>query len=394
MRILTVCTSTNVFGAEIVTLKMLEGFQRDGHEQLAITTIWTDGEFNRRLARLSIAEVRLPFGSLSKRLAPRPMWWTFNVLIRLPWLWVGWLQVIRKFKPDVIIFTTWRHALALYPFISKKHSFLIEHTYLEPTGTRRLLYRLLARKLTGFVAVSEFMRGHTIKIGAPVEKVYVVRNAVFSMSDKPRVEEECLQFPVSTAGKLRLGIVGQIARHKGHECLIDAIQLLGEKKSALDVYVFGTGNLKYVSHLKEKLAQSGLNDVFHWMGYETETGAIYRRLDICVVPSLSGDPFPTVAMEAAAYGRPTIASRVGGLPEIVEHGVTGWLAEPDHPKDFAKYIDGFIENRTAIRSMGAAARDRIFFEFTQEKMVAAFGRLFGEVETPRTDGIYFNLPRA
>ncbi|PYK74034.1 MAG: hypothetical protein DME42_05370 [Verrucomicrobia bacterium] len=86
MRILTVCTSTNVFGAEVVTLKMLDGFQRAGHEQLAITSIWTDGEFNRRLALLGVREVRLPFGAFSKRIAFRPLWWTLNTVVRLPWL--------------------------------------------------------------------------------------------------------------------------------------------------------------------------------------------------------------------------------------------------------------------------------------------------------------------
>ena len=65
MRILTVCTSTNVFGAEIITLKMLEGFARAGHEQLAVTSTWTDGEFNRRLTKIAVPERRLPPDGLS-----------------------------------------------------------------------------------------------------------------------------------------------------------------------------------------------------------------------------------------------------------------------------------------------------------------------------------------
>ena len=382
MRILTVCTSTNVFGAEVVTLKMLDGFQRAGHEQLAITSIWTDGEFNRRLARLGIPEVRLPFGALSRRLAPQPMWWTINTLVRLPWLWIGWSRLVRRFKPDVIILTSPRHAVVLYPFTGTKPSFLIEFTYLEPTRTRQVLYRVLARKVAGFIAVSEFMRKHTIKIGAPPEKVLVVKSAVFSVADKPRVEEECSRFPISIAGRLRVGIIGQISPHKGHGCLVDAIQLLGGKRCALDIYIFGTGDPKYISYLKERLTQLGLGNSFHWMGYETDTPRIYRDLDICVVPSSLGDPFPTVAMEAGAYGRPVIASRAGGLPEIVEHGLTGWLVEPNNPKDLAERIQGFIESPAAIEKMGKAARSRIFSQFTQEKMVRELEEIFRDV-TPK-----------
>src|ERR671937_623656 len=110
------------------------------------------------------------------------------------------------------------------------------------------------------------------------------------------------------------------------------------------------------------------------MGYETDRAAIYRNVDICVVPSWSGDPFPTVAMEAGAYARPVIASQVGGLPEIVEHGLTGWLVSPNNPRDLAKYIAGFIEDRATTQSMGETAQNRIFSEFTQEKMVSEFER--------------------
>ncbi len=372
MRILTVCTSTNVFGAEIVTLKMLEALKRAGHTQLAVTSTWTDGRFNRRLASIAVPEVRLPFGSLSKRLALRPMWWTFNVVVRLPWLWIGWRRVIRQFNPDVVIFTTWRHALAVYPFIKRRRSYLIEHTYLEPTPTRHALYRLLARKLMGFIAISDFMRAHAIKIGAPAEKVYLIRNAIFSACDSLRTAEVF----ASTGEVLRVGIVGQIARHKGHECLIDAVKLLDPKPTEIAVYIFGQGDDRYVSKLRDKLAEFGLARLFHWMGYTDDTASIYSSFDLCVVPSLLGDPFPTVAMETGAYARPVIASRTGGLPEIVEHGVTGWLVEPGNPQDLARCIKDVVQNRERISQMGRAARERIFSRFSQESMVKELEKLF------------------
>jgi glycosyltransferase involved in cell wall biosynthesis len=393
MRILTVCTSTNVFGAEVVTLKMLEGFQRAGHAQLALTTIWTDGDFNRRLATLGIPEVRLPFGSLSKRLAPRPMWWTFNAVIRLPWLWMGWRRVIRRFNPDVVIFTTWRHALSVYPFIKGGCSFLIEYTYLTPTRTRRALYRLLSRQLTGFVAVSEFMRGHSIKIGAPVKKVHLARSAVFSASDPLRYERGDAQV-LSVHDRLRIGIVGQIAPHKGHACLIDAIGLLHKEGLAVDVFVFGTGDPEYISTLKKKLRELQLEGLFHWMGYKENPAEIYRTFDVCVVPSLSGDPFPTVAMEAGAYVRPVIASRTGGLPEIVEHGVTGWLAESGSAEGLAKYMREFIKDRVIIQRMGQAGRERVFSEFSQEKMVGDLEQIFGKAKEREARAAGSNVSKA
>jgi glycosyltransferase involved in cell wall biosynthesis len=376
VRILTVCVSSSVFGAEIVTLKMLEGFKRAGHEQIAVTTIWTDGEFNRRLSQLGIPEVRMPFGMLSKKLSLRPLWWTTKMVSRLPFLWRSWRRQMRDFDPDVVLFTSWRHALALYPLLDDRPSFLIEHSYLSPTRTRRALYRFLARKLRGFIAVSEFLRRHIVKAGAPVEKVSVVRNGVFSIADKAQIEEECSRFQPPIAGRLRLGLIGQIAPQKGHATVLDAIQLLQERRNVLDVYVFGAGDTKYISHLKEKIRRSGMENIFHWMGYEANQILIYGQVDVVVVPSLFEDPFPTVAMEAGAYARPVIASRSGGLPEIVKHGVTGWLIDPGNAKELKQHIKVFLENTSAIEKIGEAAQNRIFSEFTQEQMVAGFQEIF------------------
>jgi glycosyltransferase involved in cell wall biosynthesis len=185
-----------------------------------------------------------------------------------------------------------------------------------------------------------------------------------------------LQFDRPVDDKLRIGIIGQVAPHKGHACLIDAVGLLYKEGLGLDVYVFGTGDPKYVSTLKKKLRELRLHGLFHWMGYKKNPAEIYRTFDVCVVPSLSGDPFPTVAMEAAAYARPVIASRAGGLPEIVEDGVTGWLAEPGSTEELAKYIREFVKNRAIIQRMGQAGRERVFSEFSQEKMVGELEQIF------------------
>jgi glycosyltransferase involved in cell wall biosynthesis len=114
------------------------------------------------------------------------------------------------------------------------------------------------------------------------------------------------------------------------------------------------------------------------MGYERDKVKIFSELDICVVPSCFGDPFPTVAMEAGVYGLPVVATRCGGLPEIIEDGVTGLLVDPEQPDQLANKIEWLIQNPEAARAMGMAARDRVFNQFTVEKMVEQFESLFRE----------------
>jgi hypothetical protein len=119
MRILTVCTSANVFGAEVITLKMLEGFKQAGMNNWLSPRIWTDGRVQSSLADVGVSEVRLPIGNFSKLLAWQPMWCTARTALRVPWLWAGWVRILRQFQPHLAIFTCWRQTLLVYPWLGR-----------------------------------------------------------------------------------------------------------------------------------------------------------------------------------------------------------------------------------------------------------------------------------
>jgi glycosyltransferase involved in cell wall biosynthesis len=372
MRILTVCTSTSVFGAEVVTLKMLDGFKRAGHEQLAITSIWTDGEFNRRLAALGIEEQRLPFGFFSKRIALRPIWWTTKFVLRLPWLWIGWRRAVRRFKPDVIIFTSSRLTLPVYPLLEGRREFLIEHTYLDATPMRQKLYGMFASKLIGFFAVSDFMAQQLHKLGAPKSQIFVVKNGVFSISEFPPLTNR--RFGADQI--VKVGIVGQISQKKGHETLLKAVHSLRLQGIRLQVLVFGAGDESYVSEISRKVSEYDLADCWNWMAYAGSPDEIYPKFDICVMPTISPEPFGMVAAEAGAFGLPVVVANCGGLPEVVEQGITGFLVEPDNAFELADRLKWLMKNPERARSMGLRGREKVLREFTQERMVSEFERIF------------------
>ena len=173
--------------------------------------------------------------------------------------------------------------------------------------------------------------------------------------------------------------MGQLAPIKGLDCLFEAVRLLRERGIKLVAQVFGSGDPLYVDQLKARIAQAGLAGIWNWMGYEQDKAKIFGSMDVCVVPSCFGDPFPTVAMEAGVYGLPVVASRIGGLPEIVEDGITGWLVEANKPEQFAEKIEWLVRNPEKARAMGAAGRERVFTHFTVEKMVAGFEEMFKEL---------------
>jgi glycosyltransferase involved in cell wall biosynthesis len=380
VRILTVCVSSNVFGAEIATLKMLEGFQQAGHEQLAVTTIWTDGEFNRRLGGLGIPEVQMPFGMLSKTLSLRPLWWTTKMVSRLPFLWRGWRRQIRDFDPDIVLFTSWRHVVAVYPLLDDRPTFLIEHSYITPSPTRRILYRLLARKLSGFVAVSNFMARHLRELGIDPNAIHVIYNCVPS---------EIVDAQTATGSnpdcRLRIGRAGQISRHKGHDVLVKAAGLLQENGIDFEIVVFGSGSEEYLSELRQQVVANALESRWKWMGYAKNPREMYLSMDICVVPSRFEEPFGLVAAEAALWGLPVVAARRGGLPEIVTDGETGFLVDSENAADLAEKIGLLAANRQQAEKMGQKGRHRVVHEFSGERMITAYEHLFREALFSKTD---------
>lgn len=376
MRILTVCSSAYVFGAEIVTLKMLEGFKLCSHEQIAVTSVWTDGEMSRRLQQLGIREEIMPFGMVSASITPRHLYWTASALLRLPILWWQWWRLQRSFRPDVVVLSSSRQGLLLLPWLGQISSFLVEHTSVLPTTSVRRLYKELSTRLTGFIAVSEFMGRHLQKAGVPLDKIFVVRNGVVFERDRQLFDGKPVDSLRVDKQRARIGMVAQLSPAKGHDCLVEAIGLLRKRGNDLIVRTFGTGDPVYTSRLQEKVRNAGLEDIWEWKGYEPDKARMFGSIDICVVPSCFGDPFPTVALEAGIYGLPVVASAVGGLPEIIEDGVTGYLVEPNSPEQLAEKIQLLIDDPQKAMAMGKAGRERVFKNFTINKMVAGFEALF------------------
>jgi len=93
---------------------------------------------------------------------------------------------------------------------------------------------------------------------------------------------------------------------------------------------------------------------------------LYAAVDLCVFPSL-WDGMPNAALEAMAAARPVVATRVGGLPEIIEHGVSGFLVAPEALEDFARETQAVLARPAAERArVGAAARARVAQDFSAE----------------------------
>jgi len=195
--------------------------------------------------------------------------------------------------------------------------------------------------------------------GIDSEQIYDVRNAV----DTERfVPEPDVELPETTAERLRdtekplLGFVGGITDYKG---VFDLAEAVVRSSETPNVVVAGDGPAR--DRFERALNSHGI--FLGSVSYE-QMPAIYAAIDALMLPSHT-EGLPRVVLEAAAAGKPTVATNVGGIPDVIIDGETGLLCPPKRPTRFAAAIDELFTERDPIE-MGRRARERIVNEYTWE----------------------------
>jgi len=180
----------------------------------------------------------------------------------------------------------------------------------------------------------------------------------------------------------RLACLGRLVRDKGFDVAIEAMVPLRHLLPAVRLVVGGDG--PEAAALQERVRELGLGDHVAFVGPVTsgDVPAFLTRASVVVMPSRA-EGFGLVALEAAAMGRPVVATRVGGLPEVIESGRTGLLVEPDRPAALAHAVFRLLSDPACLRSMGDAARAHARELFPWKACVDRYLAQYASIQTVR-----------
>jgi L-malate glycosyltransferase len=180
--------------------------------------------------------------------------------------------------------------------------------------------------------------------------------------------------PRTRTGELRrIVTVANLRPEKAHEVLIDAFAALSTTHPQLELLVVGNGSR--AGDLRARAAERGVASRVRFVGHREDVPAILSESDVFVLPSRS-EAFPNSVMEAMAAGLPVIATAVGGVPELVQHEVSGILIPPDDRAALARSLRALIADPARAASLGRAARDTITSRFSFTRMVSSFEDLY------------------
>jgi len=179
-------------------------------------------------------------------------------------------------------------------------------------------------------------------------------------------------------GRIWLGVVGVVSAAKGQIHLLRAVRHLCDRGHDVGLVVLGNHQEAYIRTMQALCQQSSIEDRVFWAGYSDQIPNLMAALDIYVSPSLN-ESLPLTILEAMAAARPIVATRVGGVPEIVADGDTGLLVPPRQPEALAKAIERLIESPGLAQRLGQQAWARIQGDFEPgrqaQKIQAVYRRL-------------------
>jgi colanic acid/amylovoran biosynthesis glycosyltransferase len=185
----------------------------------------------------------------------------------------------------------------------------------------------------------------------------------------------------SSGGRLRVICVGTLHEVKGQTFLIEACRRLALAGIELECQLVGTGPDR--SNLERQIEEAGLRDRITLLGARTreEIASLLNAADVLVAPSVptargSREGIPVVLMEAMSTALPVVASRLSGIPELVEDGRTGILVQPGDPGGIAKALERLAHDPALGLALGRAGRETVLRDFNVAVNAARLGTLF------------------
>ena len=242
------------------------------------------------------------------------------------------------------------------------------HDYIAPRPLSRRLLRYHQRACDLVVSASRSVHVDATRAGIAARRVEVVYNAVDTDAFTPVGAvadiDRLAGLPPAASNTVRVGLVGALARWKGHDVFLRALASL-DPSLPVRGYVVGDavydtdGSQYTLSELAERAAAEGLAGTIGFTGFVDDLPEVIRALDVVVHASVQREPFGLAVAEAMACGKAVVVSNTGGVSEIIDPGVTAIGVPPGDAGAMAHAISLLVSDVEQRKRLGAAARPAV-----------------------------------
>jgi glycosyltransferase involved in cell wall biosynthesis len=337
-------------GAELCLLDIAKNYRSS-----CLVGLFEDGDFRKRLEQHHI-----PVRVLAKRsIAVRKSSGAIAGLMSLGQLIPLAVRVATLSRQYDAIYANTQKALVMGAIASRfSHRSLVYHLHdiLSPehfSNTNRRLAVLLANRAKLVIANSQASRDAFITAGGNPALVEVVYNG---FEIEPYQTEA--RSPIGLEGRFVVGHFSRLSPWKGQHVLLEALKYCDEKVGAIFVGDALFGEQDYVQQLQQQVQQFGLGDRVKFLGFRNDIISLMKSCDLVAHTSTAAEPFGRVIVEAMLCGKPTIAAKAGAAPELIDHGINGWLTTPSDAKELADMIESCRQNSQETAKIAAIAQQQ------------------------------------
>lgn len=364
-RVLFVITTSDVGGTERYLANLVAGLDRQRFEPLVCSLCPTGAE-GQRIAATGVQVISL---EMAARARPIELVRGVQRLTRL----------IDRQEIDLVQALLYRANMmsALSGRLARRSVRVIagQRSLSAMTGRRAALGVRWTRRLVDHtVAVSAAVRGAMIDgEGVDPQRVTVIGNAVDHRRFRPRDRTAAQQALELAPSGLLVGAVGRLSDAKGFDHLLAACARARAEGCDLELVLAGDGPLR--QDLTARASQLDISDRVHFLGRRNGLERIYPAFDLFVLSSLQ-EGSPNVVLEALASGVAVVATRVGGVPELLEDGRSGLLVPPADPDSLAEALVRLARNGELRQRLADAGRQHVERHLTLGRMVAQHEQLY------------------
>jgi glycosyltransferase involved in cell wall biosynthesis len=369
VKILHVIDSEGMHGAETVVIALMKAQRDRGHEPV-LGSIGERGSGVKEMERVAEAE-HLGVQRFSMRRGPDVL----GALRIRSHADGGAFDVVHThgYKADILMGLIGR-LRRRFGLIATVHGW---------TNVRRFsrlrfyewLHRKMLRAMDAVVVVSEPLLAD-IRLKRIREKLHLIHNGI-ALDPSPSTPQN-LADPIASfaRGSFVVGTVGRLSPEKNHRFLLTAFKLFADKGVNAKLVIIGDGPER--DELRRATAQAGLEQSVLLAGYRSNARTLLPLFDVFALPSKT-EGTPVSVLEAMEAGIPVVATAVGGVPELLDHGAAGIIVDGEKPENFAQALRRLHESPQARQELARRGRERVAEKYSIQTCAQSYQHVYERI---------------
>lgn len=373
IRVLVLLGGSELFGHERATIEIFRSLSELGVKvHFAISSRLGDENISPYLDQLGLEWIRVPFGT---------QWYYLQYVLNNLWGVLAtstliWREVLH-WQPTHLYTGNWLSLSYTAPFVLlSRLPFVYRAGDDIPSSKKphRWFNRLIFSRVRCLVCNCQFLADNLSQKLPFLDPVVIYNYPPFRLENN----KNTIKLPTLPQDAIVVLYVGQISEHKGVTILVKSMIKLIVSGQNVVLWLAGNArwNPEFMRQLRTEVKDANLEEQICFLGYVDNTQKLFERADIHVCPSIWDEPSPNVVFEAKQASVPSVVFPVGGIPELIEHKVDGYICQEATVEALIEGLRYFLDQPKQRDQAAEAARGSFQLRFSQERFQQQWARIF------------------